>query len=45
MIIRVHLAPALGVTPLDRITNETVQRLKHRLLHKAAKTVNNIRPC
>jgi integrase len=42
MIIRVHLAPALGVRRLDAILNEDVQRLKHRLLKKAPKTVNNI---
>ena len=42
MIVRVHLAPALGAKPLDTITNEDVQRLKHRLLNKAKKTVNNI---
>jgi integrase len=42
MIIRVHLAPALGAKPLDTITNEDVQGLKHRLLNKAPKTVNNI---
>jgi integrase len=42
MIIRVHLTPALGTRRLDSITNEDVQRLKHRLLRKAAKTVNNI---
>lgn len=42
MIVRVHLVPALGTRPLDTITNEDVQRLKHRLLKKAPKTVNNI---
>ena len=42
MIIRVHLAPALGTKRLDTIINEDVQRLKHRLLDKASKTVNNI---
>ena len=42
MIIRVHLTPVLGARRLDSITNEEVQRLKHRLLRKAAKTVNNI---
>ncbi len=42
MIIRVHLAPTLGTKPLDAILNEDVQRLKHRLLKKAPKTVNNI---
>ncbi len=42
MIVRVHLVPALGAKPLDTITNEDVQRLKHRLLNKAPKTVNNV---
>lgn len=42
MILRVHLSPALGNRRLDTILNEDVQRLKHRLLKKAAKTVNNI---
>ena len=42
MIVRVHLVPALGTKSLDTITNEDVQRLKHRLLNKAPKTVNNI---
>jgi integrase len=42
MIVRVHLTPALGAKPLDLIKNEDVQRLKHRLLSKAPKTVNNI---
>jgi integrase len=42
MIVRVHLTPALGDRRLDTIFNEDVQRLKHRLLRKAPKTVNNI---
>jgi len=42
MILRVHLAPALGQKRLDAITSEDVQRLKVRLAEKAAKTVNNI---
>jgi len=42
MIVRVHLSPALGPKRLDAITNEDVQRLKHQLLDKASKTVNNI---
>jgi integrase len=42
MIVRVHLLPALGAKRLDTITNEDVQRLKHRLMGKAPKTVNNI---
>ena len=32
----------LGDEKLDAITNEDVQRLKHRLKEKAAKTVNNV---
>jgi len=35
MIVRVHLVPALGAKRLDTITNEDVQRLKHRLIRKA----------
>jgi integrase len=42
MIIRVHLIPALGAKALNAISNEDVQQLKHRLLRKAPKTVNNI---
>jgi integrase len=42
MIIRVHLTPSLGARRLDTILSEDVQRLKHRLLTKAPKTVNNI---
>jgi len=42
MIIRVHLTPALGAKTLNAILNEDVQQLKHRLLRKAPKTVNNI---
>jgi integrase len=42
VIIRVHLIPALGAKRLDEILNEDIQRLKHRLLSKAPKTVNNI---
>jgi hypothetical protein len=42
MILRVHLIPFLGSKKLDAITNEDVQRLKGRLVKKAAKTVNNI---
>ena len=42
MIIRVHLSPTLGAKSLNTILNEDVQRLKHRLLKKAPKTVNNI---
>jgi hypothetical protein len=42
MILRVHLGPALGKRRLDTITNEDVQQLKHRLIDKAPKTVNNV---
>jgi hypothetical protein len=42
MIVRVHLVPTLGAKRLDSITNEDVQRLKHQLIDKAPKTVNNI---
>ena len=42
MIIRLHLAPALGNRQLDAIKSEDVQRLKCGLAKKAAKTVNNI---
>jgi integrase len=42
MIARVHLGPALGSKALDAITTEDVQQLKHRLLTKAPKTVNNV---
>src|SRR5207245_3001971 len=40
--IRVHLLPELGTKRLDAITNEDVQRLKHRLHGKSIKTVNNV---
>ena len=42
MILRVHLIPRLGTRRLDAIGNEHVQRLKHSLRTKAAKTVNNV---
>ena len=42
MIVRVHLTPLVGAKALNAITNEDVQRLKHHLLRKAPKTVNNI---
>ena len=42
VILRVHLIPRLGSRGLDTITNEDVQRLKHALLSKAVKTVNNV---
>ncbi len=42
MILRVHLIPRLGSRRLDAIGNEHVQRLKHSLRTKAAKTVNNV---
>jgi hypothetical protein len=42
MIIRLHLVPAVGHKNLDAIGNDDIQRLKHWLTPKAAKTVNNI---
>src|SRR5206468_1664123 len=36
------LVPAFGTQLLDAITSEDVQRLKHRLRHRAPKTVNNV---
>ncbi len=42
MVLRVHLMPVLGRKRLDAITNEDVQRLKHRLLGKSPRTVNNV---
>jgi integrase len=41
-ILQVHLVPLLGPKPLDRITTEDVQRLKHQLRDRAPKTVNNV---
>ncbi len=41
-ILDVHLVPTLGTKRLDAITNEDIQRLKHRLQHRAPKTVNNV---
>ena len=41
-ILRVHLVRALGSRRLDQITNEDVQRLKHRLRTRSPKTVNNV---
>jgi integrase len=41
-ILNVHLVPLLGSKRLDEITNEVVQRLKHALKDKSAKTVNNV---
>ena len=41
-ILRVHLVPALGQTPLDAITTGAVQQLKAQLGNKAPKTVNNV---
>ena len=40
--LRVHLLPQLGDKPLDKITTEDVQRLKHVLGTRAPKTVNNV---
>jgi integrase len=42
VIFRNHLVPQLGAKRLDAITNEDVQRLKHRLHDKAVRTVNNV---
>jgi hypothetical protein len=42
IIFRNHLVPQLGSKRLDAITNEDVQRLKHRLQNKAVWTVNNV---
>ena len=42
IIFRNHLVPQLGIKRLDTITNEDVQRLKHRLQNKAIRTVNNV---
>jgi integrase len=41
-VLRTHLIPQLGASPLDCITTEDVQRLKHDLRDKAPKTVNNV---
>src|SRR5262245_3993936 len=41
-ILNVHLVPRLGTKRLDAIKNETVQRLKHSLESRSAKTVNNV---
>jgi integrase len=41
-ILRVHLVPMLGTKRLDAITNEAVQRVKHRLQDRSVKTVNNV---
>jgi integrase len=41
-IFKIHLVPMLGVKRLDAITNEAVQRLKHDLRGRSAKTVNNV---
>ncbi|MBP7146456.1 MAG: site-specific integrase [Acidobacteria bacterium] len=40
--LRVHLIPALGNKPLDRIGNEDVQRVKTALSDRSPKTVNNV---
>ncbi len=39
---RNHLYPVLGDTPLDRVGDEDVQRLKARLTGRHRKTVNNV---
>ena len=41
-ILNTHLVPILGAKKLDAITNEDVQRLKHKLQSKSPKTVNNV---
>jgi integrase len=41
-ILNVHLIPLLGSKRLDAINNEAVQRLKHALRERSAKTVNNV---
>ncbi len=41
-ILRLHLLPRFGMTRLDEITTEDVQRLKAALAKKSGKTVNNI---
>jgi len=41
-ILNTHLVPILGAKKLDAITNEDIQRLKHRLQAKSPKTVNNV---
>lgn len=40
--LNVHLLPLLGTKKLDAITNAPVQRLKHALQHRSAKTTNNV---
>jgi integrase len=41
-IVKWHLLPALGLKPLDTITNEQVQKLKLAMAKRAPKTVNNV---
>lgn len=41
-IVKWHLAPTLGTTRLDAITNEQVQKLKLAMAQRAPKTVNNV---
>src|SRR5205823_6043980 len=41
-ILKVHLVPLLGSKQLDAITTEDVQRVKHALIHRAPKTINNV---
>ena len=41
-ILRVHLIPRFGSTPISMITTEDIQRLKADLKAKAPKTVNNV---
>ncbi len=41
-ILRVHLVPLLGTRRLDEISSERVQRVKHALHNRSAKTTNNV---
>jgi len=41
-ILKMHLVPLFGTRKLDAITSEDIQRLKHRLQDRSAKTVNNV---
>src|SRR5262249_52843618 len=41
-ILKNHLVPLLGTKRLDAVTNEVVQRLKHALQRRSAKTTNNV---
>ena len=41
-ILRIHLLPAFGTKTLDTIRTEDVQRLRHSLRNKSAKTANSV---